>query len=201
MRIGEAIAQFKSEFYLGNICSAIWNFFQNIKGSFGDQKMSSEMGSARSFDKTTGLSGAQVAESFHLEGSSTSRSDFESSNQVAWCDAHNNEVKSLKSQADGMMEAFFRGPGSNYGQPQDLESMTLEDARQFLGIGDGEETRLDASERGGILGRALDQISLNDGQSFDKSAQINYMRQKIQKAVELVQGSGFKSIPEPEIRA
>jgi hypothetical protein len=73
------------------------------------------------------------------------------------------------------------------------------EAKEFLGIENNKETRLDASEKGKILEGEADRIFLNiSGSSSDQRDRYHHMQRKIQKAVELVRNSDFEPIPEPK---
>ena len=200
MTIGEAFVQFKSEFYFGNICHAIGNFFQSIKSSLGNKETSNAMGFAPTCDETSVSRNAQLANIFGVENKSIGA--FESSERVSWFDAHNREVEDLASRAGPEMKAFFEKPTPTVAQTRDLDNMTLGEAREFLGIKDDEETRLDANGRGGILKREADKIFLNIPKpSSDQGEKYRYMERKIQRAVELVENSDFSPIPEPKVDA
>jgi hypothetical protein len=200
MTIGEAFVQFRSEFHLGNICHAIGNFFQNIKSSLGNKETSNAMGSAPTCSETPVSRDAQLASILGIENKSVGA--FESPERVSWFEAHNQEVKDLTSRAGPEMKAFFEGPTPTVAQTHDPDNMTLEEAREFLGIKDGEETRLDANERGGILKMEANKIFLNIPESSsDQRDKFHYMELKIQRAMELVENSNFSPIPEPKVDA
>ncbi|MDR1590400.1 MAG: hypothetical protein LBR92_00110 [Puniceicoccales bacterium] len=200
MTIREAFVQFKSEFHLGNICQAIGNFFQNVKGSLGSKETSDAMGSAPAYND------APVAREAHpvklLKNEDELVYAFESPERESWFDAHNREVEDLRGRAGPEMKTFFNGPTPTAAQKQDLENMTSEEAKEFLGIRDGEETHLSASTRGGILEIEANKIFVNiRNPSIDQENKIEHVRRKIQKAVELVESSDFRFIPEPKVDA
>jgi hypothetical protein len=99
------------------------------------------------------------------------------------------------------MKEFFDGPTPTLRDTQKLGNMTLDEAKQFLGIG-SEETRVNAHDRGSALSRAATRIYCGVGTfgrepSLDQQNKNRYMEQKIQKAVALVDASDFKTIPAP----
>jgi hypothetical protein len=198
MTIGEAFIQFRSEFHWGNVCHAIGNFFQNVKSSLGDKGTSNAMGSASPCNETPVSRDAQLTEIFGVEHESVNA--FGSSKHESWCDAHNREIEDLKGQFESSMKTFFEGPIPTLKQTHDLNDMTLAEARELLGVKDGEETRLDANERGRMLRAEIDKIHFaTRDPSSDQSLKSTYMRQKIEKAVALVEGFGLNLIPEPKI--
>ena len=205
MRIGEAFREFKADFYLGNICNAIRNFFQNIKGSSGNREVFSSMESTSTANKPLEQKSAQSIGSSNFGSKSIDAPKLTS--PESWFEARNQEMDGLKGRVGPDMKAFFDGPTPTADQTRDLENMTLGDAKQFLGIKDGEETRLDANERGRILKEEARGVYNEDmtGKIFTKAAErspdqnnkIHYMEQKIERAVNLVKNSDFKAIPEP----
>jgi hypothetical protein len=200
MRIGEAFAQFISELHFGNVCKAVGNLFSNVKNSFGNKETSREMGSVPDCHKTSELRDAhQIGSS--IFGNSPA-SSFESPERGSWFDAHNREVDDLTSQTKSAMKAFFEGPlpASINEQNDQVANMTLPEAKELLGIRDGEETRLDAQERGQILKNQANGIYFGSREpSSDQHDKFHHMERKIQRAIKLVEESDFKPIPEPKM--
>jgi hypothetical protein len=202
MRIGEAFNQFKAEFHVGNLCHAIGNFFQNVKSSFGDKEKSSTMESKPTVNaKSLGAGSASPLQSSAFVKNTPKLT------QEAWFTAYNREKDDLQGQSRSTMKTFFDGPTPTFTDTSRLDNMTLADAKQLLGIRDGEETRLSAHDRGEILKGEARKV-YNEGMagkvfteapeiSPDRTDKLRHMEQKIQKAVELVEDSGLQIIPEP----
>ncbi|MDR0740759.1 MAG: hypothetical protein LBF34_03555 [Puniceicoccales bacterium] len=201
MTIKEAFVQFRSEFYWGNICNAIGNFFQNVSSSPGDKETSKTMGSAPTCKEPSASRDAQLAKIFGTESDANA---FESPERVSWDEAYNQELGNLKEQAKPSIRAFFDGPTPT--STYDLDNMTLDEAKQLLGIRDGEETRLDVSERCTALkGEALEihneymrsKVGVPEPPPGHRE-KLRYMEQKFEKAAELVGNSDFAPISQPK---
>jgi hypothetical protein len=209
MRIGEAFNQFRTEFHLGNLCHAIGNFFRNVKSSSGDKEKSGTMESEPTVNaKSLGAGSASPLQSSAFGKNTPKLTEREAlTEQEAWFMAYNREKDDLQGQSRSSMKAFFDGPTPSFTDTSRLDNMTLADAKQLLGIRDGEETRLSAHDRGEILkGEARKVFNENmAGKVFteapeissDRTDKLSHMEQKIQKAVELVEDSNNQNIPDP----
>jgi hypothetical protein len=208
MKIGEAYNILCTDLYLGNICNAISTFFKNITGSSGSKQVSEAGGNAGSVSPTsTSLTSVVAADQRKFETSKTAKApgtvperndvdnpqapgalgenDIDDQKAVAWDKSYNEEVDALESKAITKVKEFLEGKTPSV---LSIEDMSLETARQLLGIENEEKTNyLSIEGREGILIKALDtavtQLRNENNPNGNDSLKKQRIRAQITQAV------------------